>query len=182
MRGDEPILEGWKAIVSLAFRLAHLAGFVLFLGSICASTLLSLSLSGAADPQSAVFTWNAIAHNAAILTVPGLLLATISGIGLMLVEQRGPRGQMWVAGKIVLTVAIFLNAILLIMPAEDKLLALAKELPAADARTAFTTTLARQQIYGAINLTLIVVVSVLGVIGPRMRSRRRNDRTSPLPD
>jgi Predicted integral membrane protein (DUF2269) len=169
MRGDEPVLEGWEAIASLVLRIAHLAGFVLFLGSICASTLLSVSLSGTADPKAAIFTWNAIARNAAILTVPGLVLATLSGIALMVVEHRSPRQQMWVAAKIVLTIAIFLNAILLIMPAEDELLAFAGELPAAEAQAAFKTTLAHQQTYGAINLILAIVVSVLGVVGPRVR-------------
>lgn len=158
----EPILKGWRGGASDVFRIIHIAGFAMFFGSILTSTLISLSTSVTSNPQAVAFAWNAIGQTAMTLTTPGMILTVLSGITLLIVQRRNLREQIWLLAKIILTIAIFLNAVLLITPAEEQLIAYAADLPMTI--TAFTEVASQQQIYGAINLVMILIVFILGVV------------------
>lgn len=147
----------------------------MFLGSVLGSIVLGLGAPATGDPQYVVFAWHAIGRTNAILTTPGMLLVALTGFALMIVERLNPRKEVWLAVKILSIVAIVANANLLIVPAEEQLRQFAEALPAADARAAFNSMAVRQQVYGAINLALISLASVLGVVKPR---GRRASRTS----
>src|SRR5262249_29054377 len=144
----------------------------MFLGSILGSIVLALGAPVTGDPQNVVFAWQAIGRTNAILTTPGMLLVGLTGIALMIVERRNPLEQVWVAVKLLLMIAVVANAYLLLDPAEEQLRHYAAALPAADARAMFANLASRQQIFGAINLAVIVLASVLGVLKPRMRPAR----------
>jgi len=172
----EPALAGWRAVASPVLRLLHLLGSTMLLGSILGSIVLSLGAPATGDPQNVVFAWQAIGRANAILTTPGMLLVGLTGVGLMMVERRKPWEEGWLALKIVVMIATIANAYLLIDPAEEQLRQYAVALPTGDSRAMFANLAIRQQIFGAINLALIVLASVLGVVKPRMRRASSHGR------
>jgi hypothetical protein len=160
--------SGWQAIASPILVLIHLLGLTMFLGSILGNIVLGVGAPATGDPGAVVFAWRAIASTNTFLTIPGLATLIGSGLLLILAQDRSPRRERWLAFKILAVIGIVVIAAALIAPSEDQLRALAKSLPDPAARASFTEVAVRQQIYGAVNLALIVLASVLVVFKPRL--------------
>jgi hypothetical protein len=158
----------WHAIASPILVLIHLLGLTMFVGSILGNIVLSLGAPAMGDPGAVVFAWRAIASANTFLTIPGLALLIGSGFLLIPVQDRSPRRERWLAFKILAVIGIVLIAAALIQPSEDQLRALAKSLPDPAAHASFTEVAVRQQIYGAVNLALVVLASALVVFKPRL--------------
>jgi hypothetical protein len=157
-----------QAIASPILVLIHLLGLTMFLGSILGNIVLSLGAPATGDPGAVVFAWRAIASANRFLTIPGLAILIGSGVLLVLAQGRSPRRERWLAFKILAVIGIVVIAAALIEPSEDQLRVLAQSLPDPAPRTSFTEAAVRQQIYGAVNLALIVLASALVVFKPRL--------------
>jgi uncharacterized membrane protein len=160
---------GWRPLTSKGIRFLHLLGLTLFLGSILASTVLSLSAPATGDPQKVYFAWRAIGHIESTLTTPGLMLSVLTGIGLWIVDMRNPLKEPWLAFKLVLTVAILGNALILIVPREEQLREATAVIPYV---TGTVADMARRLgIFGALNVAMALIAALLGVFKPRLRGR-----------
>jgi amino acid transporter len=165
---QEPAGLSPQAIASPILVLIHLLGLTMFLGSILGNIVLSLGAPATGDPGAVVFAWRAIASANTFLTIPGLAILIGSGVLLVLAQGRSPRRERWLAFKILAVIGIVVIAAALIEPSEDQLRVLAQSLPDPAARASFTEAAVRQQIYGAVNLALIVLASALVVFKPRL--------------
>lgn len=159
-------MSRWRATASPILLVLHLLGLTMFLGSILGSIVLSLGAPATGDPHAVVFAWHAIGAANTFLTVPGLLLMVASGLLLIPTQGRSPRHERWLALKILAVLAIIVVAATLIEPSEEQLRQLSTALPDLGARAVFMDAAIRQQIYGVINLALVVLASVLGVFKP----------------
>jgi hypothetical protein len=160
--------SGWKAIVSPMLVLVHLVGLTMFLGSILGNIVLSLGAPATGDPGAVVFAWRAIGSTNTFLTIPGLAILIGSGLVLIPAQDRSPTRERWLAFKMLAVIGIVVIAAALIEPSEDQLREIAKSLPDPAARASFTEVAVRQQIYGAVNLALVVLASALVVFKPRL--------------
>jgi hypothetical protein len=161
-------ISGWRSAASPILVLLHMLGLTMFVGSILGSIVLSLGSPATGDPSRVVFAWRAIGAANAYLTIPGLALMIVTGLLLVPAQRRSPRQERWLVLKIAAVAAIVIVAATLIEPSEDQLRELAGSLPDAAARATFMEVAARQQIYGAMNLALVALVSVLAVLKPRL--------------
>ena len=166
VRNPEMGMSRWRATASPILVIVHLLGLTMFLGSILGSIVLSLGAPATGDAHAVVFAWRAIGAANSFLTVPGLLLTVASGLLLIPTQGRNPRHERWLVLKILAVTGIIVVAATLIEPTEEQLRQLATGLPDLATRAAFTDVAIRQQIYGAINLALVVLASVLGVFKP----------------
>jgi hypothetical protein len=160
--------SGWKVRASPILLLIHLLGLTMFLGSILGSIVLSLGAPATGDPGAVVFAWRAIGSANTFLTIPGLAILIGSGLFLIPAQDRNPRHERWLALKMLAVIGIIAITAVLIEPSEDQLRELAKSLPDPAARASFTEVAVRQQIYGAVNLALVVLSSALVVFKPRL--------------
>jgi hypothetical protein len=160
--------SGWQATASQILVLIHLFGLTMFVGSILGNIVLSLGAPATGDPAAVVFAWRAIAAANTFLTIPGLAILIGSGLLLIPAQDRSPRRERWLALKILAVIGIVVIAAALIEPSEDQLRVLAQSLPDPAARAGFMEVAVRQQIYGAVNLALVVLASVLVLFKPRL--------------
>jgi hypothetical protein len=147
----------------------HLFGLTAFVGSVFASTVLSLSAPASGNPQKVYFAWRAIGRIESVVTTPGLVLTVLTGIGLMIVDLRNPLKQRWLALKLVLTVAIIGNALILIVPREEQLREATAVLPYVTATVADIAD--RLGVFGAMNVALALIAAFLGVFKPGLGGR-----------
>jgi hypothetical protein len=165
---QEPAGLSRQAIASPILVLIHLVGLTMFVGSILGNVVLSLGAPATGDPGTVVFAWRAIASANTFLTIPGLVILIGSGLLLIPAQERSPRRERWLAFKILAVIGIVITAAALIEPSEAQLRILAQSLSDPAARASFTEVTLRQQIYGAVNLALIVLASALVVFKPRL--------------
>src|SRR5205807_2723998 len=99
-----------KAIASPILVLIHLLGLTMFVGSILGNIVLSLGAPATGDPGAVVFAWRAIAAANTFLTIPGLAILIGSGILLILMQERSPRRERWLALKILAVIGIVVIA------------------------------------------------------------------------
>ena len=158
----------WRALASPIVRLLHLLGLSAFLASIFGSMVLSTGAPATRDPNQVLFAWRAIGSANQLLTVPGLLLMIASGLLLILVQGRDPRQERWLVLKILAVAAILIVSAVQIEPSEEHLRQLPNALPESSAQTAFMNVAVRQEIYGAINIALVVLASALAAFKPRL--------------
>jgi hypothetical protein len=98
-----------------------------------------------------------------------LMLSVLTGIGLWIVDMRNPLKEPWLAFKLVLTVAILGNALILIVPREEQLREATAVIPYV---TETVADLARRLgIFGALNVAMALIAALLGVFKPRLRGR-----------
>jgi len=151
-------------------KILHLIGLTLFLGSVfghIASGIVGGDVGSGAAFASArehiVFTTR-------ILTMPGLLLAILTGIGLGLLSGQMKRRSRWFVAHGVLGFAVLAVAAIFVIPAGKDILALLPALGANDlpAREAVGWHQLVEGIAGAVNVLLTLAIVTLGVAKPRL--------------
>jgi Predicted integral membrane protein (DUF2269) len=152
------------------FKFFHLLGLTLFLGSIFGHIAVSV-LGGGPDSPNFLFARQDVAAATQALTMPGLGLAILSGIGMAVIARLSPSKTRWLAvhGGLALVVAII--AITAILPAIRQILhdaiALRDGLP--EASTAQILASKRiEDTAGGINVLLALTVAAIGVWKPKL--------------
>ncbi len=145
-------------------RSALLTLHLLALAAVVGSAFLHVLMAAVADPAAPDFaalmalkdttTWS--------LILPGMVLLGMSG-GLL--ARRLPRPwPLWLKAKLALVPVIAANGLLVLLP-------LGGEIAAAAAAGASTEALiAREDIFGTLNLVLLLAVVGLSVVRPRRRA------------
>ena len=158
----------------------HLIGLALFLGSVLGHVVAGVA-GGAPGTASFLYAREQIALATQFLTLPGLALAVVSGVGLAAFSRMSPLRLRWLAAKIALTFAIMANSALVLAPAGARALAGAVALSHGDAGATADVLggLRAEHVAGAANIFLILAVVLLGVFKPRLEWRPR--RANPAP-
>jgi len=160
----------YRRLASAILRGFHFIGMTLFLGVIVADIVID----GYAQTQSLAF----LADARALVSVTGLQLpllglALLAPTGVAMTALRyGPRPPGWVVAKLVLTVAIFGNALAFLFPA----IRAATHWAAVSAEQGhvlpeYAAAAARESAFGAANLLMFVLAGALAIWKPVFRRR-----------
>ena len=149
-----------------AFKIAHLLGLALFLGSVFGHVVAAV-LGGPPGAPGFLAARAEIVAATATLTLPGLGPAVLSGIG-MLVVSPGFRRQRWVWLHAGLAGLVVVSSVALVAPAGRRALALAiGGAPAPDLMSALLT----ERVAGSLNIALAIALLAVAVIRPALRKR-----------
>lgn len=141
-------------------KLAHYLGLVLFLGSIFTFTVISSLIEGA-SLEGVVFGRMVISTGTTHLTLPGLWLLIISGIGMGYLREG--RQHSLPRSKLLFSALIVLNTYLMVLPAVSTATELAgQSLAAGQLLAAYHPAYLQESLFGAINVVLALALSVIG--------------------
>ncbi len=167
-----------------ALRIIHFLGLAAFLGSVFGHILLGRLVDPVAEPSVFVDLMWAKHASTAWLTVPGLVVTMLSGLGLVATRPALLRHR-WLPLKIGLAFMVAANGSLLLEPLGQGITEAAQQVAAlhgtADGEVALTRLAVltqRESLLGAANLLLVLVILTLGVVRPRLRANPA-DRSPP---
>jgi hypothetical protein len=150
----------------------HLVGLALFLGSIPAHILLGRLATAEGDLAHTALLLHAKHVSVLALTLPGLALIVVTGLGLV-VSARSLMQARWLWAKLALAILVMLNGALILTPTGAAIAALATEAAATGIVPPTLAALqARESLFGAINLTMTFGIIALAVLRPGWRGRR----------
>jgi hypothetical protein len=167
------ILRPYRRLAYAILRGLHFIGMTLFLGVIVADIVID----GYAQTQSAAFladTRTLVSLTGLQLPLLGLALLALTGVA-MTALRYGSRPPAWVVAKLVLTVAIFGNALAFLFPA----IRAATHWAAVSAEQGhalpghvlpeYAAAAAREGAFGAANLLMFVLAGALAIWKPAFR-------------
>jgi len=142
-------------------RLGHFAGLILFLGSIF-SFILITNLAQNEPLSDLAFARRIISAGTTHLTLPGLWLLAVTGLGLGLLKYGA--GSRFFRIKLLLTALIVINAHLFVAPAVNRASSIAMEsLAAGHLGSAYSSAFKREEMFGVTNVLLALATAVVAV-------------------
>jgi hypothetical protein len=159
---------------------AHLLGLTMFLGSVFGHIVAGI-VGGAPGTAAFLAAREEIAAATQALTMPGLGLTILSGLGLAAVSRLSPIRHRWLAAHAGLAVAIVIIAATVIVPTGMRTLAEARAFALGEAGASLagvTDALSLEHAAGAFSVALAFLVICLGVFKPRIAARLRGGGTS----
>lgn len=151
-----------------ALKVAHFVGLAMFMGSVLAHISVNAVPGVGTDPAATLTARQAIVAATTWVTLPGLLLAIASGLGLALLGGHGFGRTGWLTLHQAAALLILLNAVLVLVPAGRE----AVEAAHTGSLEAVATAAATESRFGPVNLLLTLSVVVLGVGKPRLGQRK----------
>lgn len=155
-----------------SLKVLHLLALTLFLGSILSHVITAI-VGGEIGGSGFLAGRLQIDAATRFLTLPGLGLAILSGVGL---TWLSPTKRNWIAAHATLATVIVILAFFVIVPAGRTALDGAKALPQGLGNIeGIHTALKTEHVAGVVNILLTLTVIVLGVYKPtiRMFTRRQ---------
>ncbi len=168
-----------EAPMRSAIKTIHLLALTLFIGSIFGHILLAGLVSPNNDLVSFITLIKAKYANVQFLTTPGIITVLISGILLLATRQQKPKIERWIAIKLGLIVLIVINGVFILTPISHGMVTLlngvilVEQIPAE-----FYELKEKEDIFGAINLGLIVAVMILSVVKPKLSKAEKSNRVA----
>ncbi len=142
----------------------HVLGAVLFFGSILGHAITGLAANVQDSAQTQLVARQIIDVATWYLTLPGLALLVLTGIGLVVMRERPIR---LMGPHLFLAALILVNAIFFLFPIAQAILGIANDLAAGTGSDSELRLLeGREAIFGAINILLCILATVVGVIKP----------------
>ena len=152
------------------FKVIHIVGVAMFLGSIFAHIATGL-VPGAADQAPAMlFARQAIELATRYVTVPGLIVAIVSGALMVATAYRGFFKRRWLVLHMAAVAVIAAITVIVMIPVGQELVTAAKAVGAGTMTPeGFAAPAMREHLFGAVNILLALAAIVLGVTKPRLR-------------
>lgn len=150
-------------------KLIHIVGFALFLGSILAHTVTSRAEPGASEASFVLYARDTICIATRALTVPGLLLLILSGIGMAWLTRGELLRRRWLQIHAAIAVVIAANTVVIVI-AVAKLASAARAW--SDGRgslEAFASPAAIETFAGAANVAMILLTAGVAILRPSFR-------------
>lgn len=153
-----------------ALKIAHLIGLALFLGSVFGHVVAAI-LGGPPGSPGFLPACTEIVAATRALTLPGLGLAVLSGLGMAIVSP-GLRRQRWLWLHAGLALLVVVSSLALLAPAGRRALVAAQPLAAGGAGAPdLAAALLVERVAGAVNIVLAIALLAVGVIKPALRAR-----------
>ena len=155
------------------FKVIHILGVAMFLGSIFAH-IATGQVPGATDnPPAMLFARQAIELATRYVTLPGLVIASLSGALMVASGYPGSFKQRWLVPHVAAAAAIAAITVAVMIPVGHDLVAAAKAVVAGTMTPeAFAAPAMREHLFGAVNILLAFAAIVLGIAKPRLRQGR----------
>ncbi len=162
-----------------SLKIFHFIGLAVFFGSIPAHILLGIMADQYAGTEAFASIYRIKYMNTLFLTTPGLVLMLVTGITMMLKGRMTPNQVRWMALKLPLVTLIALNGFFILTPAGKEIAEIAEAslklqgagLQATGLPDAFHTVKTKEDIFGTLNLIMILIVVSTSVIKPRLRKK-----------
>lgn len=150
--------------MSIFVRALHIIGVVLFFGSILGHAIADLAEGVHGNTQAYLVARQIVDVATWYLTLPGLVLLTLTGIGLVVMRQRPLRHLRL---HLFIATLILANAIFILLPTGQVILGVANNLAAGTGNSGKLSILqGREAMFGAINILLCLAATFIGVIKP----------------
>lgn len=147
----------------------HVLGVILFFGSILGHAIAGLAESVHDGPVTERLVRQVIDVATWYLTVPGLVLLTLTGIAMIVMRRASLLKMRWTFLHVFIAVLILLNATFVLLPTGQAILTIADGLAAGTGTNAGLQILeGREAMFGAINILLCLTAVFVGVIKPRL--------------
>ena len=147
---------------------AHMIGLALFLGSILGHAIMSVVPGSGSEAKTTLVLRQAIEAATVYLTLPGLVLIVASGLVLTLRGKFGFGRLRWLTVHQLLALAIVVNAVFVLLPTGDALLAAAESWAGGGPTADFQAGAIRESVAGAVNIVLAVAAASVASIRPRL--------------
>lgn len=148
-------------------RVIHLVGLAMFLGSILTHITAGLLPGAGIDPSATLFARQEIDLATRAVTMPGLVLAILSGSLMTAMKYRRLSHHPWLIAHAVTGMAVVVIAVVVMVPTGRSLLDAAAAIALRpDTAEAFNALAPREHGFGAVNIFLTLVGVVLGVVKP----------------
>lgn len=146
-----------------SLKILHILGLTLFLGSIFGHIVSSVLGGEPGAGPSFIAAREHIRAATSVLTLPGLILAGLSGAGMMAAGRMNPVRAPWLAAHMSIAAVIFVLAFAVVVPAGQETLTAALQAKPADAilHSKFV-----EDVAGAVNVALTLVLVAVGVFKP----------------
>ncbi|MGO9485911.1 MAG: DUF2269 family protein [Rhodomicrobium sp.] len=152
------------------FKVIHIIGVAMFLGSIFAHIATGLVPGAAGNPPAMVFARQAIELATRYVTVPGLAIAIVSGALMVASGYSGFIKRRWLVLHMAAVAAVAAITVTVMLPAGHSLVAAANAVVAGTMTPeAFAASAMREHLFGAVNIFLALAAIVLGVAKPHLR-------------
>ena len=142
-------------------KFTHIAGLVIFLGSIFTFILISTLIENA-SLENISFGRQIISRGTKVLTIPGMLTIAISGLWLGYIRY-GLRHRFFLIKALLISV-ILINTTLFILPAVNSATDIAiKSLEEGVILSEYKPAYMKESMFGALNVFIAIVAAIIGV-------------------
>jgi hypothetical protein len=152
------------------FKVIHIVGLAMFLGSIFAHIAAGFVPGAADNPPAMLAARQAIALATRYVTVPGLIAAIVSGALMVAWANAGFLKHRWLVLHIAAAAIIAAITATVMVPVGLELAGAAKAVGAGTLTPeAFAGVAVREHVFGAVNILLTLAAIGLGTAKPRLR-------------
>ena len=152
------------------FKVIHIVGVAMFLGSIFAHIAAGQVPAAAGNPAAMLFARQTIELATRYITLPGLLIAIVSGVFMVARGYPGSFEQRWLLLHAAAATLIGAITVTVMIPVGHSLVAAANAVVAGTMTPeAFAAAAMREHLLGAVNILLALAAIVLGAVKPRLR-------------
>lgn len=147
----------------------HVLGVTIFVGSIFGHIVVNATQGASSAPQTVLFARQAIRTATQLLTIPGLWLTIATGSLMFLQRRTQLASRRWLLAKLPIVTAIALITMLIMAPVGANLLAIAAGATEhRDTLEHLRQVTKREDLFGTINMMLILATLFLSVAKPRL--------------
>jgi hypothetical protein len=156
-----------------SFKMLHLLGFALFLGSVFGHIATGVLAGPAGGSPGFIAARENIQALTSALTLPGVGLALLSGLGMTIAARINPLRARWLALHGTLALAIVVLTVSVVAPAGRRVLAgaLAARSGAATL-SGLQADLLAEHVFGSVNVALALAALAAAVLRPRLARRK----------
>ncbi len=155
------------------FKVVHVIGVAMFLGSIFAHIAAGMVPGATSDPQVMLLCRQVIDFATRYVTLPGLAIAIVSGAIMMATAYRGLFKRRWLILHLTAALIVAAISVTVMVPAGRAILAAAGAVTRGEGSLqAFAAAALREHLFGAVNIILAIAAIVIAVAKPRLSQRQ----------
>ncbi len=153
-------------------KVVHLIGVVMFFGSILGHAIAGVVSASSSNPEVFNVVRQVVEVETAYLTLPGLVIFTLSGIAMLVIGKMPVRKIKWLAVHFAIGVLVILNAFVVLIPVGTEILEASQNVMAGSVSPEAIHALKnREAVFGAFNIVACLVLITLAVIKPKFGNR-----------
>ncbi len=153
-------------------KVIHIIGVVMFFGSILGHAIAGVVSASSNDPAVFNIVRQVIEVETMYLTLPGLVIFTLSGIAMIVIGKMPVRKIKWLAVHFGVGVLVILNAFIVLIPIGTEILEASQNVVAGSVSAETVPALKnREAVFGALNIVACLVLITLAVLKPKFGHR-----------
>ncbi|MCP4494440.1 MAG: DUF2269 family protein [Gammaproteobacteria bacterium] len=153
-------------------KVIHIIGVAMFFGSILGHAIAGVVSASSSDPAVFNIVRQVIEVETVYLTLPGLVMFTLSGIAMIVIGKMPVHKIKWLAVHVAVGVLVILNAFIVLIPVGTEILVASQNVMVGSVSSETILALKnREAVFGAFNIVACLVLITLAVIKPKFGHR-----------